>query len=329
MTHKELAKTIVEKIGGSENVTLYTHCITRLRFILKDKSKVDEDGLRELKEVMGIVDRGGQYQIVIGSDVERVFNELAPFLPNVEQDNPEGEKEEAKESTEEKKSPLQTVMSYVSASIAPTITVIVAAGLINAVLAIAVQFGLDNQGSTYTVWNSFAQLAFSYLPVWLAFSAAKYLKTDGYVAAFITAATITLFSSAKNMSVFGISIPEVNYSGAIVPVLLMVPVLAVLDKFLTNHLHKNLVYMFKPLNSRALRASAGIVCFWSDWSICRNSACRRMYRIDEGWPDFHGNFGSTASDHCYFWNAFSVYANPGQRADNQWNDPCIMPCAGC
>ena len=128
MTHKELAKTIVEKIGGSENVTLYTHCITRLRFILKDKSKVDEDGLRELKEVMGIVDRGGQYQIVIGSDVERVFNELAPFLPNVEQDNPEGEKEEAKESTEEKKSPLQTVMSYVSASIAPTITVIVAAG---------------------------------------------------------------------------------------------------------------------------------------------------------------------------------------------------------
>lgn len=247
MTHKELAKTIVEKIGGSENVTLYTHCITRLRFILKDKSKVDEDGLRELKEVMGIVDRGGQYQIVIGSDVERVFNELAPFLPNVEQDNPEGEKEEAKESTEEKKSPLQTVMSYVSASIAPTITVIVAAGLINAVLAIAVQFGLDNQGSTYTVWNSFAQLAFSYLPVWLAFSAAKYLKTDGYVAAFITAATITLFSSAKNMSVFGISIPEVNYSGAIVPVLLMVPVLAVLDKFLTNHLHKNLVYMFKPL----------------------------------------------------------------------------------
>ena len=68
MTHKELAKTIVEKIGGSENVTLYTHCITRLRFILKDKSKVDEDGLRELKEVMGIVDRGGQYQIVIGSE---------------------------------------------------------------------------------------------------------------------------------------------------------------------------------------------------------------------------------------------------------------------
>lgn len=253
MTYQELAKTIVEKIGGSENVTLYTHCITRLRFVLKDKSKVDEEGLREIKEIMGIVDRGGQYQLVIGGDVERVFNELPPFLPNVEQDKPGDEKEneaagQREEKAQEKKNVLQTVMSYVSASIAPTITVIVAAGLINALLAIAVQFfGLDNQGSTYTAWSSFSQIAFSYLPVWLAFSAARYLKTDSFVAAFVSAAAILVFSNAEGMTMFGLTIPTVNYSGAIVPVLLMVPVQAVLDKFLTTHLHKNLVYMFKPL----------------------------------------------------------------------------------
>ena len=169
MNYKELAQTIVEKIGGSENVTLYTHCITRLRFVLKDKSKVDEAGLREIKEIMGIVDRGGQYQLVIGGDVERVFNELPPFLPNVEQDKPGEEKapvQEEKKEAKEKKNVLQTVMSYVSASIAPTITVIVAAGLINAILAIAVQFfGLDREGNTYVAWNTFAQLAFNYLPV--------------------------------------------------------------------------------------------------------------------------------------------------------------------
>ena len=253
MTYQELAKTIVEKIGGSENVTLYTHCITRLRFVLKDKSKVDEEGLREIREIMGIVDRGGQYQLVIGGDVERVFNELPPFLPNVEQDKPGDEKEneaagQGEEKAQEKKNVLQTVMSYVSASIAPTITVIVAAGLINALLAIAVQFfGLDNQGSTYTAWSSFSQIAFSYLPVWLAFSAARYLKTDSFVAAFVSAAAILVFSNAEGMTMFGLTIPTVNYSGAIVPVLLMVPVQAVLDKFLTTHLHKNLVYMFKPL----------------------------------------------------------------------------------
>lgn len=58
-------------------------CITRLRFVLKDKSKVDEAGLREIKDIMGIGDCGVQYQIVIGGDVERVFNELSPLLPNV------------------------------------------------------------------------------------------------------------------------------------------------------------------------------------------------------------------------------------------------------
>ena len=248
MDNRELAKTIVEKIGGSENVKLYTHCITRLRFILKDKSKVNEEGLRQIKEIMGIVDRGGQYQLVIGGDVERVFNELPPFLPGVDQEKPVEETEE--QTTEEKKSILQTVMSYVSASIAPTITVIVAAGLINAILAIAVQFfGLSNESSTYTAWSSFAQIAFSYLPVWLAFSAARYLKTDPYVAAFVTVATIAVFSNGEGMTMFGLTIPTVSYSGAIVPVLLMVPVLALIDRFLTKHLHKNLIYMFKPLIS--------------------------------------------------------------------------------
>ena len=81
MNYKELAQTIVEKIGGSENVTLYTHCITRLRFVLKDKSKVDEAGLREIKEIMGIVDRGGQYQLVIGGDVERYLRSFLHFCP--------------------------------------------------------------------------------------------------------------------------------------------------------------------------------------------------------------------------------------------------------
>lgn len=245
MNNKELAKIIVEKIGGVENVTSYTHCITRLRFILKDKSKVDENALREIKEIMGIADRGGQYQIVIGGDVERVFNELPAFLPNTEQEKVIAEEDE--NVIQEKKNLLQLIMSYVSASIAPTIVVIVAAGLINAALAIAVQFGLDNTAGTYTTWSSFASIGFNFLPVWIAFSAAKHLKTDSYIAAFLSVACIVVFSNVEDLSMFGFAIPSINYGGSIVPVLLMVPVLSVLDKFLTKHLHKNLIYMFKPL----------------------------------------------------------------------------------
>ena len=99
------ARSVLRGGMGSNAYSLpdYTHCITRLRFVLKDKSKVDEAGLREIKEIMGIVDRGGQYQLVIGGDVERVFNELPPFLPNVEQDKPGEEKAPAQEEKKEAK----------------------------------------------------------------------------------------------------------------------------------------------------------------------------------------------------------------------------------
>lgn len=246
MNRKELAKTIVEKIGGQENVISYTHCITRLRFILKDKSLVEEAGLKEIKEILGIADRGGQYQIIIGGDVENVYHELSAFLLDIDKEQKEEAKKD-KEITADKKKPLQRVMSYISASITPTITVIVAAGLINAVLAIAVQFGLDRESGTYLSWNTIAQCAFTYLPVWLAVSAARYLKTDSYLAAFITVVSIVVFSNAEGMSMFGIAIPMVNYGSNIVPVLLMVPVLSMLDKFLAIHLNKNIRFMFKPL----------------------------------------------------------------------------------
>ncbi|PTQ85456.1 PTS system beta-glucosides-specific IIC component [Trichococcus patagoniensis] len=244
---KELAKEIVEKVGGARNIKTVTHCITRLRFVLKDKSKIDENGLRTLKEVLGIVDRGGQIQIVIGGGVERVFNAVEPLL--LTQDKEEEKATDSPEDKSKENSIVQVIMSYVAASITPTITVIVGAGLINAILAVAAQFGLARDSGTFVVWSSFAQLAFTYLPVWIAISAARYLKTDSYLAAFITVSTIVYFSGPETLSMFGVNIPEVNYAGAIVPVLMMAPVLAFIDKFLSNHLHKNLVFMFKPLLS--------------------------------------------------------------------------------
>lgn len=250
MNHKQTAKQIVEMIGGEDNVTLYTHCVTRLRFVLKDKSLVDQAGIKALDGVLGVVDRGGQFQIVIGGEVERVFNELPAFLPHVTQDIPKTEdqrKDNVEASTQEKKSPFQAVMSYISASIAPTIVVIVACGLINAILAIAVQFGLSSESSTVVTLRSFTQVGFTYLPVWLAVSAARYLKTDSFIAAFLSVACIVVFSNLENVTLFGLTVPTVNYGSAIVPVLLMVPVLSVLDHFLAKHLHKNLTYMFKPL----------------------------------------------------------------------------------
>lgn len=247
MKQKELAKFILEKVGGVENVEVCTHCATRLRFVLRDKTKVDENSLRENPGVLGVVDRSGQYQIIIGGDVERVYNEVIAVLPDSfkkkEDSNPADTEQPA-----EKRTYLQKAMAYLTASITPTITVIVAAGMINAILAICVQFfGMNPEGSTYTNLRALSQIGFTYLPVWIAVSAAGYLKTDCYISAFLSIASIAVFSSAEEMTLLGIHVPSVNYGSNIVVPLLMVPVLAVVDHFLLKHLHKNLMTILKPL----------------------------------------------------------------------------------
>lgn len=248
MDRKELAQHIVTCVGGPDNVTSYTHCATRLRFVLKDRELVDEEKLRENQGVLGAVDRGGQYQIVIGADVERVFNELPALLPNVKM---EGATDDATAPAEgeEKRSVFDRITAYLTASIVPGIPVIVAAGMINAIIAILVQFfGLAAEDPTVTTIRSTTQIAFTYLPVWIAFSAGQVLKTDSYVAAFMTLASILVFSPTESpVTLFGISVPMVNYGSNIVVPLLSVPLLSVVDHFLLDHLHKNLMTVVKPL----------------------------------------------------------------------------------
>lgn len=76
MNYKELAKTIITNVGGEENIQSLTHCATRLRFNLKDDSKPQESTLKHTPGIMGVVNKGGQYQVIIGSDVGNVYNEI-------------------------------------------------------------------------------------------------------------------------------------------------------------------------------------------------------------------------------------------------------------
>ena len=83
MSKQDVAKKIVENLGGAGNVNSYTHCATRLRFDIKDESKINQETLKGMKEILGIVNKGGQFQLVIGPTVEQLYNELAPFMKGV------------------------------------------------------------------------------------------------------------------------------------------------------------------------------------------------------------------------------------------------------
>lgn len=231
--YKELASQIVDYIGGPENVDTHTHCMTRLRFTLKDDSKAQTEALKALKGVQGVIEKGGMYQVVIGTDVEQLYNEVAPLLGNAKAT------EVVNENLDDKKKETVTnkIFTFISGCITPTLPVLIGSGLISAVLALLTNFNiLAKDANTYVLLNALANAAYQYLPVMVAYAGARRLKTNEYVAAFIMLAlcSSTIFG-VEGLSIFGISLTTVKYTSNIVPALMMVPVLAVFDKVIVKY----------------------------------------------------------------------------------------------
>lgn len=229
MNLKETAPKIIEYLGGKENIKTHTHCMTRLRFVLNDDSKVNEEALKALKGVKGVVKQGGMFQVVIGAEVEQLYNEILPLLPNAEaQPVIDNSKEDG-----QKESKINQVFAFISGCITPTLPVLIGSGLISAILALLLNFKLlTSESSTYILLNALANTAYSYLPVMVAFAGARRLKTNEYVAAFIMLALCSAsVTGVEGLSIYGIPLMTVKYTSNIVPALLMVPVMSVLDKF--------------------------------------------------------------------------------------------------
>lgn len=239
---KDTAKKIVTAIGGANNLNAYTHCATRLRFDIKDESRIDQEALKSMPEVLGVVNKGGQFQLIIGPTVEQLYNQLVPLLKDVKQSAVVDANEDAKEQSK-----FEMVMSYVSGAIQPTLPVLIGAGMINALLAVAALCGLDKSSGTYTAWAAIANVGFTYLPVFVAFSAARRLRTNEYLAAAISLAMIVCFNQQEGMSIFGLPIPVIKYANCIVPVLLMVPLMVLVDRLVDKVIPAAAHFTIKPL----------------------------------------------------------------------------------
>lgn len=228
MNFKETAPKIIEYLGGKENIKTHTHCMTRLRFVLNEDAKADEEALKGLKGVKGIVKQGGMFQVIIGVEVEQLYNEILPLLPDAEA----APVVEDLNTEDKKESKMNQIFAFISGCITPTLPVLIGSGLISAILALLLNFNvLTNESSTYILLNALANAAYSYLPVMVAFAGARRLKTNEYVAAFIMLALCSAaVTGVEGLSIFGIPLMNVKYTSNIVPALLMVPVMSVLDK---------------------------------------------------------------------------------------------------
>ena len=174
MDYKKLAEDILENVGGSANIVGLTHCATRLRFNLRDETAAQTEAVKKLKGVMGAVKSGGQYQVIIGSDVSHVYKELQA-LGNF---NGDGAK-----ASKDSRSIGARLIDTLSGIFTPILPAITGAGMLKAVLALLVAFHwVDNTSTTYQILNFMGDAAFYFLPILLADSAARKFGCNTYLA---------------------------------------------------------------------------------------------------------------------------------------------------
>ena len=243
MNYGELAKIIFEKVGGEKNISFLTHCATRLRFNLKDDKKADIEGLKNTKGKMGVVNKGGQFQVIIGSDVGSVYKELAElgnFTDGVGEDN-------------KKQGPIVRVFDTIAGIFTPIIPAITGAGMIKCILALLISFKLiETTSQTYAILNFMGDAAFYFFPFLLANSAAKKFKCNPYIA--MTIAGVLLhpnFAAMKTagdpVSFLGLPVTLAGYSSSVIPIILGVWFMSFVEPIADKLSPKVVKFFTKPL----------------------------------------------------------------------------------
>ncbi|AHG80528.1 PTS system, beta-glucoside-specific IIABC subunit [Mannheimia varigena USDA-ARS-USMARC-1388] len=238
----KLAQSILQLVGGEQNIHSLTHCATRLRFVLKNALKADKDTLNQTAGVISVVESGGQFQIVIGNNVPKVYTEIMK-IAKIESSN---------EADVEKPSLLNRVIDFISGSFSPLMGVLVATGLFKGLVSILVLSGvLTPQTGTHTVFNAIGDGFFYFLPIVLAFTAANKLSTNPYLAVAIAAmllhpTMIASTSDGKAMDFLGFSLPQMNYIYSVMPILIAVFVQSYVLRWFENIFHESIRNFLAP-----------------------------------------------------------------------------------
>lgn len=252
MDYNKTAADILKLVGGEKNVVSVTNCMTRLRFVLNDAGKADTEGLKNVKGVQGIVTKNGQFQVVIGTDVSHVCDEIKKL----------GHFGEETQAPKENKGIVAGFFGGLTAIFQPIIPALAGSGMIKALLALLVFVGwVDNGSQTYQIFNAFGDALFSFLPFMLAFSAAKYFGCNQYVSAAL--AGVLLHSSFTSLEapilLFGfVPVTQVSYGGSVVPILLIVWAQSYIERFANKISPKSVKIFLAPLLTIIVTGCLGI-----------------------------------------------------------------------
>lgn len=237
MKYKEFCEQIIELVGGKNNIEAVVHCMTRLRFTLKDRNKAKTDDIKALKDVIDVVSNEVAYQIIIGTQVAQIHEELLQLLGI-----------ETSVEKKVKKNPVKAVLDLLSESMTPLLEPIMASGILAALLSIISLTGMISAESpTYMLFETLRMSVFFFLPVFMAMSCAKRLGASPYLAVALACVLVSSeINGVEGLSVFGISLQPITYSNSFFPIILGVWFMGLVTKVLNKMVPDKLTYFINP-----------------------------------------------------------------------------------
>ena len=224
--YEELAKEIVEKVGGKSNVTGLTHCVTRLRFQLKDESKADEAALKALDGVVTVMRSAGQFQVVIGNHVPDVYKEIGEQygLGTIKDSS----------DTKPEMSLKDKAFDFISGIMLPSLAILAASGIIKGLNTVLMLVGLYTSDSAVaTLVSAIGDAMFYFFPVFIGYNTAVKLKSNPFIGMAIGAALCYPTINGVDLNFYGYHV-NATYTSSLLPVILIVAFAAPLEKFLAK-----------------------------------------------------------------------------------------------
>ncbi|MFQ7654932.1 MAG: PTS beta-glucoside transporter subunit IIBCA [Enterococcus gallinarum] len=252
--YHDFNEQIIKLVGGKANIQAVVHCMTRLRFTLKDRSKADTKKLQELEGVIDVVSNNVAYQIIVGTHVNDVYKDLIDQL---------GMSGDEADQSKTKKNPIKAMLDVISESMNPILEPIICAGLLAAFLSIISLTGLiSTDSSTYQIFDALRSAVFYFLPILMAMSCAKRLGASPYLAVALAATILSEpINNVSGLSLFGIGLPQITYSNSFIPILLAVWFMGYVTKFAKKVIPKSLQYFMSPLVIMLITLSATLLVF--------------------------------------------------------------------
>lgn len=244
--YASMAEKVVEYLGGKENLQNVNHCATRLRVVVKDSTLVQENKLKKIEGVVGVEVRNGETQVIVGQVIEDL---------NIQVERLVGDTKVSSSLNTKIKNPVTIFASFLqmmAGIMSPVIPALIAAGFLTCLLLLFnIVFKVSSDNSTYIILNNLAQSVFYFLPVFVAYSAAKKFNTEPVLAMLLACwllfpGWVSMASAGGFTSYFGIPAMLKTYNGAVLQIILSVWVMAQIDKLLKQYLPISIRHFLKP-----------------------------------------------------------------------------------